>query len=234
MGGGIMKTKAVVVAFLLVFVAAPAGAQWGAQGTNPGLRGEFTPVLGAWAEYRIQGKGTPASTMKIAIVGKEGSAYWYETVTKTGGDSTVMKMLVSGDPNDQRAVKRMIVKHGTEQALEMPVTGQDQRPSPGLDDRGKTVDKGMETVRVPAGTFKARHVQYIHEKDTVDSWASEKVPPYNLVKSSAKDFEMVLTGYGMGAKTSITETPKPFQMPRMPSGMPKGMVPPGMKIPAGQ
>jgi hypothetical protein len=32
---------------------------------------------------------------------------------------------------------------------------------------------------------------------------------------------MVLTGYGTGAKTLITETPVKFEMPQMPGGMPK-------------
>jgi hypothetical protein len=34
-------------------------------------------------------------------------------------------------------------------------------------------------------------------------------------------------GYGTGAKSLITETPKKFQMPKMPQGFPQGM-PPGM------
>jgi len=65
----------------------------------------------------------------------------------------------------------------------------------------------------------------------MDTWSSEKVPPYNMVKSSAKDFTMVLVGFGTGAKTAITETPKKFQMPKMPAGMPPGMMPPGMGAP---
>jgi len=224
-----------VLAFSVVFVfivTQAAFAQWGGQGQGPKIRGNFKPVVGAWAEYQIKGGGPEGqSKMKVAIVGKEGNSYWYETVTNSQAGRSVMKMLVSGDPNDKKGVTRMIMKHGTEQAMEMPITQQGKKPDKAPEPKGKIVDKGMETITVPAGTFKAQHMQYIHEKEVVDSWASDKVPPYCMVKSSAKDFEMVLTGYGTGAKTLITETPKKFEMPKMPAGMPKGMMPPGMGAP---
>ena len=47
-------------------------------------------------------------------------------------------------------------------------------------------------------------------------------------RSQSKEFEMVLLGYGTGAKTLITETPQTFEMPKMPRGMPKG-APKGSK-----
>ncbi len=94
---------------------------------------------------------------------------------------------------------------------------------------GKVIDRGIETITVPAGTFSARHMQYLEGSDTVDAWVSEKVPPYGLVKSKTRDFEMVLIGAGTGAKSLITETPKKFDMPMMPQGMM-----PGMGHPAGK
>jgi hypothetical protein len=42
-----------------------------------------------------------------------------------------------------------------------------------------------------------------------------------MIKSVSKDFEMVLIGYGTGAKTLITETPQKFEMPQMPEGQPR-------------
>jgi hypothetical protein len=45
---------------------------------------------------------------------------------------------------------------------------------------------------------------------------NKEVSPYGIVKSQAKDFEMVLMGYGAGAQTLITETPQKFDMPQMP------------------
>jgi len=42
---------------------------------------------------------------------------------------------------------------------------------------------------------------------------------------------MQLTGFGKGATTGITETPRKFQMPSMPPGMPQRAMPPGMGTP---
>ncbi len=215
---------------LLFVIAQSAYAQWGSGQKGPTFRGVFKPVVGAWSEYQVKAPGTAPYKMKMAVVGKEGPAFWYETVTDAPSGRGIMKMLVSGDPNDQKSVKRMIMKQGKEPAIEMPVMGGKQ-PSGAQEPKGKMVDKGMEKVTVPAGTFTARHYQYIFEKDVMDSWIAEKVSPYGLVKSKGKDFEMQLTGYGTGAKTGITETPQKFQMPKMPAGMPKGMMPPGMDMP---
>jgi hypothetical protein len=226
------KSLIFIMAFIFIMSQA-AFAQWGKDQQMQRFHGEFKPVVGAWAEYQMKGSDQGPTKMKIAIVGKEGNAFWYETINDGQGGRNIMKMLLSGDPNDQKGVTRMIMKHGKEQATEMPIMamGQDKKPAKAQPPKGKVIDKGMETITVPAGTFTARHFQYQNEKDVVDSWSSEKVPPYNMVKSSAKDFTMVLVGYGTGAKTAITETPKKFQMPKMPAGMPPGMMPEGMGAP---
>jgi len=227
------KFSAVLFVFTFILTQG-AFAQFGGKGQQgPKFYGDFKPTLGAWAEYQMKGQKETPSKMKIAIVGKEGDSYWYETVME-GQGRTVMKMLVTGDPNEKKGVQRMIMKHGNEQALEMPVMA-GKHPDKGKSHpKGEMIDKGMESVTVPAGTFSAHHMQYQDEGKVVDSWVSEKVPPYGMVKSSSKDFEMVLIGYGTGAKTLITETPKKFEMPKMPQGMPKGMMPPGMGAPGNE
>ncbi len=216
--------------FVLLFCFQTATSAQGPMMGSPRLKGEFKPVLGAWAQYRLKGGDMPSSTMKIAIVGKEGSYYWYETITEQGGETTIAKMLVSGDPGNSKAVKRFIVKNGGEPAMEMPVT-ESAKPAGPREAPCTMVDKGNETVSVPAGTFRARHLQFTCGNERGDTWASEKVPPYGIVKSTTRGMEMILTGYGMGAKTAITETPRKFTMPPMPKGMPKGMMPPGMVPP---
>jgi hypothetical protein len=159
--------------------------------------------------------------MKVAIVDKEGDSYWYETVMEGGREKrTIMKMLVSGNPEDQKNIKRMIIKQGNEPAMEMPVqmmqqSSKSQAPS------GKVIDKGTETIKVPAGTFKTQHSQYQDAEGVVDTWMYKVVSPYGMIKSVSKDTEMVLLGYGTGAKTQITETPQKFEMPQMPQ-IPEG------------
>ena len=155
------------------------------------------------------------------MVGKEGDAYWYETVMEGGRQGgNIVKMLVSGDPGDTKNVKRMIVKQGNEPAMEMPVEMM-QQSSKGQAPSGKVIDKGTETIKVPAGTFKTQHSQYQDAEGVVDTWMYKDVSPYGMIKSVSKDTEMVLIGYGTGAKTQITETPQKFEMPQMPERRPR-------------
>lgn len=220
------KILSVSVLFAFTMVSW-AYAQFGGQGQQgPKFYGNFKPVVGSWAEYQMKGQGEAPTKMKIAIVGKEGTSFWYETVMQAH-ERMVTKMLVSGNPNDRQNLKRMIVKAGSEQAMEMPAMGMGMGREPVKSQKpaGKVIDKGIETITVPAGTFAARHMQYQEGSDVVDAWVSEKVPPYGLIKSRARGHEMVLTGTGTGAKSLITETPKKFNIPMMPQGMPQGTMP---------
>jgi len=196
-----------------------AYAQFG-KGAGPKFHSDFKPVVGGWSEYQMTGKGESPSKMKIAIVGKEGDAYWYETVMETKQEGRMIsKMLVSGNPEDQKSIKRMIVKMGNEPAMEMPV--QMMQGSKGQEQKGKTIDKGTESIKVPAGTFTTHHMQYQDGETVFDTWVYKDISPYGMVKSQSKEFEMVLLGYGTGAKTLITETPQKFEMPQMPQMPPK-------------
>lgn len=186
------------------------------KGAGPRFYSEFRPVLGGWAEYQISAKGERPLKMKIAIVGKDGDAFWYETVMESKSEGKIItKMLVSGDPEDQRSTKKMIIKVGNEPAMEMPIIIQTQK-SQQKEKQLKFVDKGTERIKVPAGTFDTKHLQYKDGEDVVDIWVFKEVYPYGLIKSISKDTEMVLIGYGTGAKTEITEVPQRFEMPKMP------------------
>jgi hypothetical protein len=216
-----MKKLISVVSILLVLVLTQiAYAQFG-QSSGPSFYGEFKPVVGGWSEYQMTSKREGTTKMKVAIVDKEGDAYWFETVMEGGQEKrTIMKMLVSGNPEDQKNIKRMIVKQGNEPAMEMPVEMM-QQPSKSQAQSGKVIDKGTETIKVPAGTFKTQHSQYQDAEGVVDTWMYKDVSPYGMIKSVSKDTEMVLIGYGTGAKTQITETPQKFEMPQMPQ-IPEG------------
>ena len=215
-----MRKMAWVVSIVLTLTLVQlAEAQFG-KSAGPKFYSDFKPVVGGWSEYQMTPKGEPPSKMKIAVVGKEGDAYWYETVMEAKREGRVMtKILVSGDPSDQKNIKRMIFKSGNEPAMEMPVQMMEQ-PSTQKGQPGKIFDKGTETVKVPAGTFKTQHMQY-QNGEVVDSWIYKDISPYGMIKSVSKDFEMVLIGYGTGTKTLITETPQKFEMPQMPEGRPR-------------
>jgi hypothetical protein len=215
----VRKTRFIVIVGVALFVLVhSAHAQFG-RSAGPRFYSDFTPVVGAWSEYQMTGKGEEPTKMKIAIVGQEGEAYWYETVMELKGEGRmVSKMLVAGNPQDRKNVKRVIVKMGDQPAMEMPAMMHGSKaPEQKVDQKGKVTDKGTESIKVPAGTFTAQHMQYQDGERVVDSWISKQISPYGLIKSQAKDFEMVLLGYGAGAKTLITETPQKFEMPQMPS-----------------
>ena len=104
--------------------------------------------------------------------------------------------------------------------MEMPVEMM-QQSGKGQEQKGKIIDKGNETVKVPAGSFSTKHMQCQDADIVVDTWVYKDISPYGMIKSQSKDFEMVLLGYGTGAKTLITETPQKFEMPQIPEGRPR-------------
>ncbi len=67
---------------------------------------------------------------------------------------------------------------------------------------------GWESVAVPAGTMRALHIK---SPDGDDAWVSRDIP-FALVKVHGKD-DIVLTGHGLDAKSSIMEQPR--EMPGM-------------------
>jgi hypothetical protein len=215
-----MKRILWIISILFILSLANFAYAQSGKTSGPQFYGEFKPVVGGWSEYQITTKSEGATKMKIAVVGKEGDAYWYETVMEGGKQGRMItKMLVSGNPEDQKNVKRMIVKMGNEPAMEISVQMM-QQSSKGKGQSGKIVDKGTETIKVPAGTFKTQHTQY-QGAETADTWVYKEVSPYGLIKSQSKDMEMVLIGYGTGAKTLITETPQKFEMPQIPERQPR-------------
>lgn len=220
-----MRRWSGLVALALVLGMTVAGQGFGLKsGAGAKIYGDFKPVVGAWAEYQMTTKGEDPVTMRLAIVGKEGEFFWYETVmTMKDQGRVVTKMLVSGNPQETQNVKRMIIKSGDDPAMEMPIQAPAE-PKSKTDTpkqpEGTLVNKGSEMVTVPAGTFKADHYVYTQDETVVDSWVAPDIGPYGMAKTLTKDTEMVLTAYGKDATTLITETPRKLEMPKLPFGLP--------------
>jgi len=148
-----------LLAFVAVLGASVASHAFMGGGPAAQFFGDFKPVVGSWAEYVLTSKDEPPATMRIAIVGQEGEFYWYEMVmTAEEQDRAVTKILVSGNPQESVNLKKFIVKVGDQPAMEMPIE-MTQMGAPDDAEMPKTtsVDKGVESVTVPAGTFKASH-----------------------------------------------------------------------------
>jgi hypothetical protein len=207
-------------------LAATAGAQMGGMmghGAQP--RGFFNPIVGSGAQYEIQSGGKDSKmVMEIDVVGKESvdgkDGYWFEsTMSNPQMGEMVMKMLTVPD-GANTSVTKMIMQMAGRPPMEMPMqmsrmSQQNRQP---VDIRSEAEDLGTESVTTPAGTFKAHH--YRMKDGSGDSWISEEISPYGLIKHQGKDSTMVLTKVVTDAKDRITGTPVPFNPMMMGGGPP--------------
>lgn len=205
------------VALATLALALPVGAQFG-MGRGPSMKGVFHPVVGEGAVYQMQGgRGGGPSEMQIAVVGKEDfqgqTGYWLEMSfgEMQGGMGAAKSLYVMEGPNP--GVKRMIMMMNG-QAYEFPMNspmmaGRAQHSqSSDLRNDKTMVDVGKETITVPAGTFVCEH--YKANDGSYEGWVTDKISPWGLVKSTGKDYSMVLTRVITDAKTKITGPVKPF------------------------
>ncbi len=211
-----------LVIAMLVAAAPQAGAFGFGNTPNPWEQLDLKPIVGNWAEYRMTGQGEEPVTMRASIVGQEGDYFWFETaITGADGEKMISKMLISGDPNQEDGLKRMIVKSGDQPAMEMPIQATKGPDMPGMAEPEvemmeepdvSSSDLGVDSVTVPAGTFEAEHWQFKSGDKTSDVWVKAGVGPYGLVKSSGEGMTMELLAYGDGAESVITEEPQSFPM----------------------
>lgn len=216
----IMQIAAAVVFGLLT--ASTANAQLGMHAGPPQFHGVWNPVVGSGGVYEVQMEKGGTMDMEIAIVGKESvegkDAYWLEMTMNRAelNGQMVMKHLLVLDGQNTHATRTIMQMPGhppMEMASQM--MGGDHSSQP-ADIRSESEDLGSESITVPAGTFTCRH--YRMKDGSGDSWVTEKVSPYGLVKHQGKDSTMVLVKVLTNAKDKITGTPVPFNpMLMMPS-----------------
>jgi hypothetical protein len=217
---GLSLTLAVL--FLFVMAQSSLGQVRGI----PKLYGEFKmPEVGAYATYKVTNKSNEAERItKLSIVGKEKSdkgeeLFWYE-VEETDPKTemvTIIKMLITGNPQDIGTIHRMITKSGKEKATELPpelMAMINQIPV----DTTKTAEPeiktlGTEKVMIGKTSLKCTHVKYTtKEKVTAEAWTNEEIPLFGVVKSDSPEQTMELIKYGKDAKTAITEEPELLDM----------------------
>ncbi|MGH7613151.1 MAG: hypothetical protein ACREMW_03775 [Gemmatimonadales bacterium] len=162
----------------------------------------------------------------MAIVGSErfgdSTYYWYEMQT-TGTvnnkpSNTIVQILMAGIATPKVAVRGLVMKNNNEPAMRAPdmmIGMMSQRAMPGVSQyleknckKGGIQVLGVESVTVPAGSFRALHVK---DADGGEAWLQTGVGVFAMVKVLGKDgMVMALTGRGDDAKSAITETPKPM------------------------
>ncbi|KPL00963.1 MAG: hypothetical protein AMJ91_02330 [candidate division Zixibacteria bacterium SM23_73_3] len=145
--------------------------------------------------------------------------YWYEveeTDPKTGYVA-IMKMLISGNPQDIGIIHRMIVKSAKEPASELPqafVQMINQTPAQETEaNKPKIKNLGTEKVKIKSETLECAHLQYISpDKTTAEVWTNAKVPLLGMVKSTTPEITMELLEYGTDAVSAIEEKPEVLEM----------------------
>lgn len=247
---GIVNRVASVVLPMLVLGAVAAHTQGPPVGEMPKFFGRFATTVGGWSEYAVtETDGGKRSTMRSAVVGKEGEAFWYEVVITEGGARNIIKMFLKGEPNDPENIQRLIMKNGDQPAQEMPrefvVMGRRMATAMFESRSGaavanlpamKNVEVGPVQVTVKAGTFAATRNNIVDDTGKVLATYdfNPEVLPFGVVRSETEKVTMELTATGKDAVSLITEEPTMMKSPpAMPEGNPRGM-PPGMTLPLGE
>ena len=244
---GMMNRSAVLLFPVLLMGAAPAHSQAPSMKELPKFFGVFSTTVGGWSEYAVtEIEGGKKSTMRNAVVGKEGDSFWYEVVITENGARNIIKMSLKGDPNNPENIQRLIMKNGDQPAQEMPRdfvmmgrrmatsmfesrSGSSVASQPGL----KSVEIGTREVKVAAGAFTATQNQLVDGTGKVLATYdySSEVLPLGVVRSETDKVRIELVAFGKDAVSLITEQPEMMKRPPgMPESNPRG-APPGMEVP---
>lgn len=198
-------------ASFVFLMAAAAGAQMGMRQTQL-PRGVFRPVVGQGALYEKADSGTPKRNVEFDVVGKDSvngkDAYWLEfNIPDTPMGDVLSKIQVVVD-NGVTYTARTIVQMAGNPPMEMPAAMSSKAQTP-VEIKDKADDLGSESVTTPAGTFSCEH--YRAKDGSGDSWVSDKVTPFGLVKSVDKDGStLTLLKTTSGVTDKITAAPVPF------------------------
>jgi len=162
--------------------------------------------VGSWAEYLVFDVRKKSSLrLRMAIVERTEAGTWTElTLAAPGLDRLIVKCLVKGDSRNPEAVRRVILKAGNLQPVEI-VGANVAEAAPRYEaPLGSPKSLGIETVRVPAGAIRAEHVRISGKGETQDAWISKAIPLFGLVKFRSRDLILELTDSGTNAKSHIT------------------------------
>ncbi len=214
-----------VAASALIALAVPAGAR--AQDLEALCRKAQRPPVGAWSEFRMVGGRDDGATIRMSVVGserREGTDYlWMEMVMhgfpmaaeeRQGGPRTaprvISKLLVPGLGPASGGPRATIFKIGDNPAMELPASQSRMTPrqGPNLEACRDAKVIGWESVTVPAGTFRAIHV--VASSGRGDTWVVPDLPFAVVKEAGHQESQMVLVAHGRGARTQITERPRPW------------------------
>ena len=223
-----MLHRSNTLAVLAVVAAAAAPAALSGQQLADVCKAVAHAKPGQWASFEVVGGSSGTGKLRLAIVGSErtgdSTLYWLEVnfTGKDPGHSGIVQILTPDPGNATAGVRAVVMKVGGQPA--MKITGamagmMGQQAAKGSNAAASDWAAhcsaahvvGWESVTVPAGTFRALHVK---TDDGGEAWTSTEIP-FGLVKVHEKDNDLVLTGRGADATSSITEKPQEMPMPGM-------------------
>lgn len=211
-----MKRSSILAAAVLAVLVFALGlnAQFGMRSGPPPIHGVWSPVVSKGAIYETRTKDGGTKTMEISVTGKESAegkdAYWLQMAFDSPdlGGQMVMKHLVVLDGQETH-MARSIMQMPNHPPMEMPAQMTPKANSrQSADIKIEAQDLGPETITVPAGTFTSEH--YRMKDGSGDTWVTNGVPPWGLVKHEGKDSSMVLVKVLTDARDKIVGKPVPF------------------------
>jgi len=139
----------------------------------------------------------------------QGRQWWKVKFTDDESKTTILEGLL--DPAQKKFVRMRAQFPDDKEGNELPMDDQNYyHPAQRLSrDSIEGATKGVESVRVPAGTFKAKHVVFGGAGGTNEWWLNEKVPGgtvKQLMKNPHSDeemWEMELIAYGNDSKSEL-------------------------------
>ena len=161
-----------------------------------------------WSGKGQNGKGIGIERAHL-FDDKQGRQWWKVKFTDDESKVTILEGLL--DPAQKKFVRMRAQFPDDKEGNELPMDDQNYyHPAQKLSkDSVEGATKGVESITVPAGTFKAKHVVFGGAGGTNEWWLNEKVPGgtvKQLTKNPRSDedkWEMELTAYGNDAKSEL-------------------------------
>lgn len=166
---------------------------------------------GTWVSYAVLNVASgEAALVRMAALEREGRGQWFEIgITDQRQRRLVLKTLVEGPLDRPRRILKGIVQPPDQRPLVLPeelVAKQMPTFRAGQEKGARLL--GTVKVKVAGGSFKARHFRRRHKDGTEeDSWISDQIPGWPMVKFETQRVHLELTGHGKDARSQIEGHP---------------------------
>lgn len=206
--GGGMSMAAMNPAFLNLYMSVIFTYAFSSGGYDVAAVGYRAGQYTRWTGKGKEGKGIGIERAHL-FDDAQGRQWWKVKFTDDENKTTILEGLL--DPKQQKFVRMRAKFPDDAEGNEMPMDDSGYyHPAQKLSrDSVAGASKGVQTVTVPAGTFKAKHVVFGGAGGTNEWWLDEKIPG-GTVKQAVRNpqsddaqWEMELVAYGNNAKSEL-------------------------------